>query len=140
MSSPDVLAVSLMYPKRRSLSVRKARASSTPAMGNSAPDGDSMLRCRYMNPPHSAMVGIPPVTAARTAALGMELVSDQAAVEALVREGFDPAGGARPLRRLVRRRVEDPIAEAVLSGKMAAGNRLRLKVEENSLVIAVEKE
>ena len=79
-------------------------------------------------------------TAARTAALGMELVSDQAAVEALVREGFDPAGGARPLRRLVRRRVEDPIAEAVLSGKMAAGNRLRLKVEENSLVIAVEKE
>ena len=58
----------------------------------------------------------------------------------LAREGFDPANGARPLRRLVRSHVEDPIAEAVLSGRMAAGDRLKLKVEENTLVIAVEKE
>ena len=44
------------------------------------------------------------------------------------------------MRRLVRSHVEDPIAEAVLSGRMAAGDRLKLKVEENTLVIAVEKE
>ena len=79
-------------------------------------------------------------TALRTAELGMELVPDEAAVEQLARDGFDPAYGARPLRRLVRDKVEDPIAEAVLSGRMAAGDRLKLKVEENTLVIAVEKE
>ena len=62
------------------------------------------------------------------------------AVEQLAREGFDPASGARPLRRLVRRQVEDPIAEGMLAGRMTAGKRLRLKVEENTLVIAVEKE
>ena len=79
-------------------------------------------------------------TALRTAELGMELVPDEAAVEQLAQDGFDPAYGARPLRRLVRDKVEDPIAEAVLSGRMAAGDRLKLKVEENTLVIAVEKE
>ena len=79
-------------------------------------------------------------TALRTAELGMELLPSQEAVDALAREGFDPASGARPLRRLVQRKVEDPIAEAVLSGAMTAGDRLRLRVEENTLVIAVEKE
>ena len=79
-------------------------------------------------------------TALRAAQLGMELVSDASAVEQIAREGFDSAYGARPLRRLLRRQVEDPIAEAVLAGRMGAGDRLRLKVEENTLVIAVEKE
>ena len=79
-------------------------------------------------------------TALRAAELGMELVPDAAAVDALARQGFDPASGARPLRRLVRRQVEDPIAEAVLAGKMAAGDRLKLQLEENTLVISVEKE
>ena len=60
--------------------------------------------------------------------------------EARFTTGFDPASGARPLRRLVRRQVEDPIAEAVLAGKMAAGDRLKLQLEENTLVISVEKE
>ena len=70
----------------------------------------------------------------------MELVPDEAAVDALARQGFDPASGARPLRRLVRRQVEDPIAEAVLAGKTTAGVRLKLRLEENTLVISVEKE
>lgn len=79
-------------------------------------------------------------TALRTAELGMELVPEAAAVDQLARDGFDPAYGARPLRRLVRSKVEDPIAEALLAGTMAAGDRLKLKLEENTLVIAVEKE
>ena len=79
-------------------------------------------------------------TTLRAAELGMELVPDEAAVDALARQGFDPASGARPLRRLVRRQVEDPIAEAVLAGKMTAGDRLKLRLEENTLVISVEKE
>ena len=79
-------------------------------------------------------------TVRRAAGLGMDLVPEFAAVEQLAREGFDPRNGARPLRRLVQSQVEDPIAEAVLSGRAAAGDRLRLRVEENRLVIAVEKE
>ena len=79
-------------------------------------------------------------TALRTAELGMELVPEAEAVEQLAREGFDPAYGARPLRRLLRDQVEDPIAEGILAGTMAAGDRVRLSVAESTLVIAVEKE
>ncbi|MEW6188866.1 MAG: ATP-dependent Clp protease ATP-binding subunit [Actinomycetota bacterium] len=39
------------------------------------------------------------------------------AKEVLVKEGYDPALGARPLRRAIQRLVEDPLSEAILSGE-----------------------
>ena len=35
--------------------------------------------------------------------------------------GFDPIYGARPLRRAIRSKMEDPISEEMLEGKMKAG-------------------
>ena len=40
----------------------------------------------------------------------------------LAQAGFDPVYGARPLRRAIRAAVEDPAAEALLSGALAAGD------------------
>jgi ATP-dependent Clp protease ATP-binding subunit ClpA len=40
-----------------------------------------------------------------------------AARTALVKEGYDPAYGARPLRRVLQRRVENPLAKKLLSGE-----------------------
>jgi len=34
----------------------------------------------------------------------------------LVREGFDPLYGARPMRRVIQKRLEHPLAEALLAG------------------------
>ena len=78
-------------------------------------------------------------TAARAAALGLTLQSSEDSVEKLAREGFDPAYGARPLRRAIRSRVEDAIAEQLLSGAAQAGDVLELGVEEDTLVLAAKK-
>jgi ATP-dependent Clp protease ATP-binding subunit ClpC len=48
----------------------------------------------------------------------------------LVTEGYDPAYGARPLRRAIARLVEDRLAEAVLSHRLQAGDAAILDVDE----------
>ena len=52
-------------------------------------------------------------------AIRMEL--DASATEFLVNKGFDPALGARPLRRTVERFLEDPLAEELLRGMLTEG-------------------
>lgn len=49
---------------------------------------------------------------------GVELRVEEAALEALAEVGFDPEFGARPMRRAIQDKVEDPLAELVLSGKL----------------------
>ena len=48
----------------------------------------------------------------------------EAAREELVREGYDPELGARPLRRTVERRVENELARRILAGEFAEGQRI----------------
>ena len=49
-----------------------------------------------------------------------------AATEVLLREGYDPAYGARPLRRTIQRLIQDPLALQILEGKVLPGDRLRV--------------
>jgi hypothetical protein len=42
----------------------------------------------------------------------------------LVREGTDPAYGARPLKRTIQRLVENPLARAIVSGEFRPGDRV----------------
>lgn len=49
---------------------------------------------------------------------GVELRVEDVALEALAEVGFDPEFGARPMRRAIQDKVEDPLAELVLSGKL----------------------
>ena len=44
-----------------------------------------------------------------------------AAVEAVANAGFDPVYGARPLRRAIRSKIEDPVSEKMLEGAIQAG-------------------
>ncbi len=48
----------------------------------------------------------------------------QAARDEIVREGYDPAFGARPLRRTVQRRVENELARRILRGDFSEGQRV----------------
>ena len=73
--------------------------------------------------------------AKRLEALGLSLTWEEGALAALAREGFDSAYGARPLRRLIRGRVEDPIAEGILAGDFHAGDRLLLSEGEGGVVV-----
>ncbi len=49
-----------------------------------------------------------------------------AAQELLLSEGYDPAYGARPLRRTIQRLIQDPLALQILEGKILPGDRVRV--------------
>ena len=55
----------------------------------------------------------------------------------LAREGYDPKYGARPLRRVIQRTVEDTLSEELLLGHIALGDTVRLHVVDGR--IAVDK-
>jgi ATP-dependent Clp protease ATP-binding subunit ClpC len=63
---------------------------------------------------------------ARLAAEGIALEVTPAARAALVAEGFNPVFGARPLARVVQRRVLDPVAMRLIRGNLARGDTLTL--------------
>jgi ATP-dependent Clp protease ATP-binding subunit ClpB len=68
---------------------------------------------------------------------GVELELTDAAAELLAREGYDPAYGARPLKRLVQRRIENPLAQRILAGEVRDGDRVVVDAEGDELTFAV---
>ncbi len=64
------------------------------------------------------------VTARRVEGLGISMEVDDAAVELVAKEGFDPVYGARPLRRAIQSNVEDAVAEALLQGEVKEGDHI----------------
>jgi ATP-dependent Clp protease ATP-binding subunit ClpB len=61
------------------------------------------------------------------------LTLDAAAREWLAVKGWDPAYGARPLKRVIQRYVQDPLAEMILAGDVKDGDRVVISVEGNVL-------
>ena len=55
----------------------------------------------------------------------------------LAKNGYSEAYGARPLRRLIQRRIEDMLAEEILSGKYSSGDTIVIKLVDDK--IAFEK-
>jgi ATP-dependent Clp protease ATP-binding subunit ClpB len=58
------------------------------------------------------------------------------ALDLLAREGYDPTYGARPLKRLIQRRLQDPIAMAILEGRVREGAAVEVDVVDGELRIA----
>jgi ATP-dependent Clp protease ATP-binding subunit ClpB len=65
----------------------------------------------------------------------IELQLDSAARQWLANKGYDPAYGARPLKRVIQKSVQDPLAEMILSGEVADGAQIPIGVENGGLVI-----
>ena len=61
------------------------------------------------------------------------LTLDDAARDWLAAKGWDPAYGARPLKRVIQRSVQDPLAEMILSGDVSDGDRVVISSEGNVL-------
>jgi ATP-dependent Clp protease ATP-binding subunit ClpB len=61
------------------------------------------------------------------------LTLDAAACEWLAVKGWDPAYGARPLKRVIQRYLQDPLAEMILAGEVKDGDRIVISVEGNVL-------
>ncbi len=66
---------------------------------------------------------------------GITLTVSDAFKERLVEEGYNPAYGARPLRRAVMRLLEDSLAEEVLTGRIKDGDEAEVDVEDGKVVV-----
>ena len=71
----------------------------------------------------------------RLAARKLELRVSPAAVDLLAAEGYDPTYGARPLKRVIQRRLQDPIAMAILEGQYSDGDTVDVDVTGGELSI-----
>jgi len=61
------------------------------------------------------------------------LTLDAAARDWLATKGWDPAYGARPLKRVIQRYLQDPLSEMILAGDIQDGDRVVVSVEGNVL-------
>ncbi|MBO6797390.1 ATP-dependent chaperone ClpB [Maricaulis sp.] len=65
----------------------------------------------------------------------MTIELDAAARDWLAVKGFDPAYGARPLKRVIQKEVQDPLARLLLQGDIKDGDEIRVSAEAGVLVI-----
>jgi ATP-dependent Clp protease ATP-binding subunit ClpB len=54
----------------------------------------------------------------------------EAAIDQIMEEGFDPAYGARPLKRVIQRRLENPLASKLLAGEVSEGDTLQVDAQQ----------
>jgi ATP-dependent Clp protease ATP-binding subunit ClpC len=62
----------------------------------------------------------------------IDLVLEESARDLIVKEGYDPDYGARPMRRAVEQLLEDPLAEAILSGAVKEDQHVTAKVKKDA--------
>jgi ATP-dependent Clp protease ATP-binding subunit ClpB len=70
--------------------------------------------------------------------IGLELTDD--ALDLLAAEGWDPEYGARPLKRAIQRRVQNPLASAILAGELTASDVARFDAVDGELRLLPREE
>jgi ATP-dependent Clp protease ATP-binding subunit ClpB len=66
----------------------------------------------------------------RLAAMDMKIDISEAALRELASAGFDPVYGARPLKRAIQARIENPLSKAILEGRFAAKDTIRVDISK----------
>ncbi len=75
----------------------------------------------------------------RMAEKGITLTVTERFKELLVREGYNPSYGARPLRRAIMRLLEDSLAEEILTGKVREGAKVVVDVDDQGKVFVTNE-
>jgi len=65
----------------------------------------------------------------------IEIALDHKAREWLANAGYDPVYGARPLKRVIQRRLQDPLAELILEGKIGDGSTVQVSTGHSGLAL-----
>jgi len=76
----------------------------------------------------------------RLAQKGIKIKVSAKAKEKLTNQGFDPNFGARPLKRVIQKKVLDPLALKIVTGQLAQGQEIRVDVESGKIVIKTAKD
>lgn len=69
----------------------------------------------------------------------MTLELSEAAKQSLALDGLDPVYGARPLKRLIQRRVVDQVANLIIAGELHEGDTVLVDTDENGNLVACKK-
>ncbi len=73
-------------------------------------------------------------TKARLQSMEITMDFSQAVIDMVADEGFDPVYGARPLRRAIQTKIEDPLSEQILEGTVAAKHSYVCELENGGVV------
>jgi len=74
------------------------------------------------------------------AARDITIELDRSAREFLVKEGYDPVFGARPLKRAIQSLIQNPLAVKLLNGEIASGQTVRVSTEGGEVKFTVDGE
>lgn len=75
----------------------------------------------------------------RLAERDMTLTLSDQALDQLAEAGFDPVYGARPLKRAIQTRIENPLAQEILKGRFGPGDTVAVDVADGNLVFRSSK-
>ncbi len=75
----------------------------------------------------------------RVKQLEIELMIDDAVVQEIAKQGYEPVYGARPLRRAITSQIEHKLSEYLLSGKVKAGDRVTLSFVDGEFLFSTEE-
>ena len=75
----------------------------------------------------------------RLAARNLKIELAEAAKKLLAEEGYDPQFGARPLKRVIQQRIENPLASRILAGEFGEGDTIRVDVDKAKHDFALAK-
>jgi len=70
----------------------------------------------------------------------VELEVTEAARRHLAEEGYDPVYGARPLKRVIQRELQDPLALKLLQGEFKDGDKIAVDVRDGRFVFEASRE
>ena len=70
----------------------------------------------------------------------IEINLSEAAKDLLLTQGYDPQYGARPVKRTVQRRLQDPLAMRILDGDVVPGDRVRVDVDRDGREMIFERD
>lgn len=78
-------------------------------------------------------------TAERLKSMDIEMTFAKDVIDAVSDKGFDPVYGARPLRRAIQTKIEDPLSERILEGSVEAGKRYLCELDGENVRFSVNK-
>ena len=64
----------------------------------------------------------------------IDIALEEGTISALTEEGYDPVYGARPLKRVIQKRIENPLAQRILAGDFPPGSRVTVAFEDGEYV------
>ncbi len=70
---------------------------------------------------------------------GIAMELKESAKELLLKKGYDPAMGARPMRRIIQSLIEDSISEKLISAEIKAGELIEISAENDQIQFEIKK-